>query len=127
MKASELRIGNIFSDGFFIYKAINIHADGFIQALVIGNDGNIYPDSLYSITNHEGIPLTEEWLLRFGFTEDISNYTWDKLTGFDSVDYMFTIDTYPHRDGYFFHGLRLDYVHQLQNAFALTGNELTIS
>lgn len=78
-----------------------------------------------------GIPLTEEWLLKFGFTKKIESETltvfWighNKLTH----DYLFEV---KHIEGYpFFYrnGTHaIHYVHQIQNLYyALTNQELTI-
>ena len=68
----------------------------------------------------EPIPLTEDWLIRFGFAYDKKRKCWDK----DG----FIISTYPNG----FHILiagsdyELKYIHTLQNAYALTNEELTI-
>lgn len=76
---------------------------------------------------YEPIPLTEEWLLKFGcYTSN-----WDDNTSFRlSVNehYVLTInlefETYEIGD---LDILPIKYVHQLQNLyFALTGEELTI-
>jgi hypothetical protein len=119
MKAEELRIGNyLLHDGYFI-KSYSV--DGFIN--VIKN-----------IDNYEPIPLTEEWLLKFGFEKRskekeffiehfyILGYTvvnrsqWKKdmsLEGFGITE----CDNYIPAD--------IKYVHQLQNLYyALTQKEL---
>jgi hypothetical protein len=116
MKASELRIGNLITDidgDVFNIKQENLcdFANGFI--------------------NVEPIPLTEEWLLKFGFTRHHADYS-------NGVIYIknvpdnneFEWGAYPNELG---SGIQiknrklLKYVHQLQNLyFALTGEELTI-
>jgi hypothetical protein len=78
---------------------------------------------------YEPIPLTEEWLVKFGFEED----------GF--IAEYFDVDTYKKNGFAFYYSPIGDslasfglaeiifpkYVHQLQNLyFALTGEELTI-
>ena len=106
MEAKELRIGNyLIHDGYFI-KSYSV--DGFIN--VIKN-----------IDNYEPIPLTEEWLVKFGF---------NKLEGWDDMYYFqigdFQIYEY-NVSGYEFDDFGIKHVHQLQNLyFALTNEELTI-
>ena len=68
---------------------------------------------------HSPIPLTEEWLLRFGFENDPSDYQWifkDK----------FCIDYFQDEEGFWFlPSNRIYTVHQLQNLYhALYGEEL---
>ena len=78
--------------------------------------------------DYKPIPLTEEWLLKFGFNKDLIG--WD-LIGWDKGD--FDLRQYGNESGYRDYGLQFSglgieiiYVHQLQNLyFALTGEELT--
>lgn len=131
MEKTELRIGNlIWHIGLGEAKIIEIRRDG----ITICNPKNeeefkFEPNErLYRI---EPIPLTEEWLLKFGFVflSDIGVY---KL--------KFTIDTQvgdfefagvPKSISFISNGLfasgYIQHVHQLQNLyFALTGEELTL-
>ena len=56
MKSEELRIGNIIKQGRIIsFYESGVHV-GF--------------GATYSFNNIEPIPLTEDWLLRFGFQDD---------------------------------------------------------
>ena len=70
--------------------------------------------------NYCGIPLTEEWLIRFGL-ERKNGYPYKYLDGYIKI-----------RNGqYFFKYYQLEielpYVHTFQNlAYALTGTELTL-
>lgn len=108
MKASELRIGNL------VYKngiATEITADTML-------------DVLRYTTPFEPIPLTEEWLVKFGF----KRFPW----GLVIEDLLFRDDIRNSckelwlevGNGYRVH---IKYLHQLQNLyFALTGKELTI-
>jgi len=111
MDVRELRIGN--------WVKRNEQPEGFqIESrsfIVCERDPLLY----------EPIPLTEEWLIKFGFsgsTIDIS----DKISGcIDSIYFNgICIGTASSE----YSGLhRIKYVHQLQNLyFALTGEELTI-
>jgi hypothetical protein len=102
MKASELRIGNIVR-----YGANNrvLDAELFLQLLKY-------------TTPFEPIPLTEEWLLKFGF--EFTNGYGFKIFG----NWLQKED-----DVYFYNVngnfVQINYVHQLQNLyFVLTGEEL---
>ena len=115
MKASELRIGNLI-----------------IHSLPFGSDKikKVTAFDLAYITENTKeeycpIPLTEEWLLKFGF---------EKQHNEEDFDYWFKNDfsndiIWEHSEG-FCHNLNyggdIKYVHQLQNLyFALTNEELT--
>jgi hypothetical protein len=129
MKANELRLGNLVyitdETYSFFYKQeteINIHN-------LIYLCGETKEPIEYTI---EPIPLTEEWLLKFGFEETDPKtfmdglYSRKKGDGFYinketmsycTFDYEGTIDDI----------IKIQYVHQLQNLyFAVTGEELTM-
>ena len=105
MKAEELRIGNWVFNKAHERKQLN----------------EIYTDcSIY-----DPIPLTEEWLLRFGFKcfdiDEIGTYKKGVFVLVPNAKTHFTC-TYSGRMLRF-----ITCVHQLQNLyFALTGQELTI-
>jgi len=123
MKATELRIGNyiyfdhpanddLFVDGIKFVDGIN---DGFV----------ICENNNYDLNNCFGRQLTEEWLLKFGFTRQSNAYNCHHKNDFsiwspkgsNRFDLNDTINNVP----------EIMYVHQLQNLyFALTGNELTL-
>jgi hypothetical protein len=117
MEAKELKIGN------YLLKATNDdYFEVNLKDLKIINTGE---------SKSRPIPLTEEWLLKFGFSkrESFSYSEW--YMGINPVtrDWMFDITwiegyDYPfYRNGHF----SIKYIHQLQNLyFALTGTELTI-
>ena len=119
MNANELRIGNLVYYCLKDEKYIN--KIGGIDIYSI-EDNEEYQES------HEPIPLTEEWLLKFGFVRIDSNYEKEWLllhknikTG--TVDFLLNE---PHTGKY--KVTVLEYVHQLQNLyFALTGEELEIN
>jgi len=104
MEAKELRIGNW------------VKLDSGTETIIRGGGINAIEMQQLRV---EPIPLTEEWLLKFGFYK--SNVT-------------ARIDLYPEDDGVYFYfnidpakRVKIEYVHQLQNLFfALTGEELTI-
>ena len=113
MEAKELRIGNwvLVENDHETIKAITQTA--FLCVLDGKGDGymqlhkDVYP-----------IPLTEEWLIKFGFERwnDVYNF-YHKLNGVEIEN----------GNIYVGHGNEIKYVHQLQNLyFALTNKELTI-
>ena len=140
MKANELRIGNI------VDRTCR-RGDVYLPAN--------YPMKVYEITSFEcllydikkhpsqlktmpveglrdvfGIPLTEEWLLKFGFLSDGDGFLKDikhnelfiHLNHFNEV--IFQIG---YKDNWSMN-MSIRYVHQLQNLyFALTGEELSVN
>ena len=110
MEAKELRIGNLVYDnlgGILKIKGINTDSD---------------------LSHLKPIPLTEEWLIEFGF-EEVSNEWF--LDGFN-------FHLYLSKTGLVIRGLvifsknvsnlKINYVHQLQNLYyALTNEELKIN
>ena len=100
MRAEELRVGNLVFDGITNEKVSS-------SMLHYG----------WRNENYKGIPLTEEWLLKFGFDKDIftCGYKADIVKGILYLDYGEIELT------------EVKHVHQLQNLyFALTGEELKI-
>ncbi len=117
MNANELRTGNYIlistlqEDGDFKNELFSVNSTIIRDAEHYGSEWNAEP-----------IPLTEEWLLKFGFEKInhridgiIYKKAWLRLTEVLMADW---------RGGYIG---RIECVHQLQNLyFALTGEELTI-
>ena len=105
MKATEFRIGNL------------VNYDGNVIRLELEHFADFYH---YPAENrkYDYIPLTEERLLKFGFES--------LLSGAGYVQNCTEIG-YNHNGFYIIaSGLKIKYVHQLQNLyFALTGEELT--
>lgn len=92
MKQQELRIGNWVNPE----HPYQIDANTF---------QNVLNDSL----DENAIPLTEEWLLKFG------------------VESIYDFKIYNDDGDVFYYAVGCEYVHQLQNLyFALTGEELEI-
>ena len=125
MNANELRIGNLVGFGSTNCRVYEIQENCFYA---IYNDGGSLKNTTCKL---QPIPLTEEWLLRFGFEKTNTdgdnawlnlryrflNFASDESVGFKKV--YLTLNN------------RMDiiclYVHQLQNLyFALTGEELTL-
>ena len=126
IKANELRIGNF------------IEYDGRIfQIDTISNEFPTLNTDEFGIgvvdwNNIQPIPLTEEWLLNFGFgiDEEYDNTFIDNTSLKNEIirvsidSHYFTIDLFC---GQVLEIPNIKYVHQLQNLyFALTGEELTI-
>lgn len=122
IKKSELRIGNwIEAENHNRQKVIIQVDDGFCIDFAQRNNSN-------------PIPLTEEWLIKFGFEEYID---FGRKTGnFDKVPlcgFTYSINTNKvmimHKGNNISHWLdiQIKYVHQLQNLyFSLTGEELEV-
>lgn len=126
IKASELRIGNLleFSNGIEPAKIVMVGRRFFSSAAIEKEDGDFNVTPYY-----RGIPLTEEWLIRFGFKKKEEEYgmhyehkfCWAYLFG-DGFEIEMIVT-----GGRFNLFKTFQYVHQLQNViFALTGKELIL-
>lgn len=119
IQANELRIGNYVTTGITQTQVEGItkhDPERFYVDL-------LYVKSLIPIAEIEPIPITEEWLLRFGFEKDSrltyknknKFYIWECNDPNDSI----------YKQGFYWEEIHLPYVHKLQNLyFALTGKEL---
>jgi len=152
MKANELRIGNLITIDNSVYwpklrdlplivthigQTMNIKGESShsVGCEHINQKPNTYYET-YSqfIENIKPIPLTEEWLLRFGFEKDDSGvdiFDQDYCEWYQKEFPTIGILCQSSDKSYIFDEnsdtLRLKYVHELQNLnFALTGEELTI-
>jgi len=111
--ANELRIGNYIKSG-------DLEAQITAQGILYLKRGNM---------KAKPIPLTEEWLYKFGFkVGEVEDY-FDKNIGIKKIlaihlkDKEFIIGY----GIYWTYHFKIKYVHQLQNLyFALTGEELII-
>jgi hypothetical protein len=121
MKASELRLGNW----------VEQPNDGVTRVTAVLNDLQIKTETGYVDKYCRPIPLTEEWLLKFGFKDLPVNYMgfYEFKIGTFSIireqdEYCFPYETYSGDNI----DLEIKHVHQLQNLyFALTGEELELS
>jgi hypothetical protein len=117
MKANELRIGNLV-----LSKGVPVQIEEIMWETVRHCFGE------FPIDYVEPIPLTEEWLLKFGFEIKLDNFNWNAGIGINEIgDFKLAL---RHTDNFgWFYKSRctpIKYVHQLQNLyFALTGEELT--
>jgi hypothetical protein len=114
MKAQELRIGNYIIDEFGDEVRVSTI---FPDTVVISDRGN--NNILNELVECKPIPLTEDWLLKFGFTETHECYY--QLNGLlleHTASNNFNVNDCL---------CWISEVNQLQNLyFALTGEELTI-
>ena len=118
MESSELRIGNLVYEKYPSYLDYEV-----VDIWYIGRD--------LSLDYINPIPLTEEWLLKFGFNRHHDDYSNDVIfikNVHNNTEFEWGV--YPNELG---SGIQiqnrklLKYVHQLQNLYhALTGEELTI-
>jgi hypothetical protein len=118
MKATELRIGNKITDGFFEYTLTKIGED-IVEGYIEEND-NVYYGLKFE--NVEPIKLTEQWLEDFGPLE-IDGYPINYAI-YDN--HLYEGDGKVNANCQMISRIPIPYVHQLQNLyFALTGKELT--
>jgi hypothetical protein len=110
MKASELRIGNYVE---FCSVGIPTGNTGQVEGGTIASFEECYIRLL-------PVPLTEEWLLKFGFER---RNNWFRKGDFSYEDNKIYLSFGCHCEGP--EETDIKYVHQLQNLyFALTGEEL---
>jgi hypothetical protein len=113
MKAQELRIGN-----WIQFR----HTETPVR-ITLGDFVREYNNE--HLEDYEPIPLTEEWLVKFGFEFDKGCSYWKseiELTKDTMEEYFTAFDC----RGFGLCEKEIKHVHQLQNLyFALTGEELT--
>jgi hypothetical protein len=122
MKANELRIGNLVDLGNRIAKVIEIN-----HLICVVVDLEETQDTIEDYERVKGIPLTEEWLLKFGFTDE-DDYL--ELQIHESLSIIYVGYLALIIDGVIIqvNNTNSDKVHQLQNLyFALTGEELILN
>ena len=141
MKVNELRIGNYLLCG----NKTDLLGDLRRVVMVLGVDNSsiMYCEnyetsgvfkSSFLAENFSPIPLTEEWLVRFGFVHDTFGWYSIKIETYCYLSIGFK--KYPHiefceniciYDHDFDRAKICQHVHTLQNLyFALTGEELTL-
>jgi hypothetical protein len=127
INAEELRLGNYVNvprkdQSPFRIDAFESLSKTFIKvAMIHPIHGKFFHPLTWYGDDLKPIPLTEEWLVNFGFTFKSYGYgieEW-KQWNFDG----FSLNGFTHSQT----GVDLKYVHQLQNFyFALFGQELTL-
>ena len=126
IKSNELRLGNyVFDDLNTPMKVARIETQDYTD-WNNGNDFNVIIEPLdgngkaYYESVINAIELTEEWLERFGFEILVGWLDVWRKDGFDRFEL-----TEIH-DEYFFNDTKIEFVHQLQNAFfCIEQTELT--
>lgn len=128
MKENQLRIGNFIdehNDEFLIITGINEGDVYFISSQII-NPGIALPVK-NKIERIKPIPLTEEWLLKFGFIEDEDGWHHDGSGYHFGLRKIYGEFVYFHSNGTPC-SQDINQVHKLQNLFfAINGEELTIN
>jgi hypothetical protein len=120
--ANELRIGNIVD---YFSESADTWLDNHC---LTANDILCLDDRTVDRANP--IPLTEEWLIRFGFEkEEINTRQGSTEMGFvKSIMMVLKANENYYAAPYGFPNANIMHIHTLQNAFfALTQNELTLS
>lgn len=112
MKANELRLGNLVLNGGSNIKDITPQTiSDFDNKLIVLNP----------------IPLTEEWLLKFGFEKQMMWTYAINIIGNKKLIYYLGEKGWSVGNKNYSDFSNLNYVHQLQNLyFALTNQELEI-
>jgi len=134
IKPNDLRIGNVLKR----YDGEIVIVENINEAGINGEFDLCW--STYIYNELSGIPLTEEWLLKFGFEKGIQKAStntmyFDKKYNNTNLYYIL-VDKFPDCSIYLYVELLqselclrdIKYVHQLQNLiFALTGEELILN
>lgn len=108
MKATELRIGNLF---------IEKYSGQIIKVIGLNEKTITFEGKFKNEWQAEPIPLTEEWFYNFGFI--IFNSSNEKG--------LIVVNKLVNPLKYSIFGREIKYVHELQNwYFLLTGEELTL-
>lgn len=115
IKANELRLSNLV-----------LHKGKICSVLEIGEEWSRIDNDQLNTRNSEiePIPLSEEWLVKFGWSEENKTRFIPPL-GFSYFRDGFRLINSEEGTFSVFYN-KIEYVHQLQNLyFALTGEELT--
>lgn len=127
MKANELRIGN------YIYS---LETQNFQRITGVTEEHPFFDSITFDYPNYdeiESIPLTEEWILKFGFVYNGWNYYFGKYVFHaqgkkDNNEFLNTEFGIRKENKIIVISYHINFVHQLQNLyFALTGAELTFA
>lgn len=115
IEANELRLGNYLTDNYNVERKIVAISENDISL-----DEKNHKKGLDFV---KPIPLTEEWLLKFGFDKHHEGYYIDHKDLNASI-YLWHENDFWHMSHF---KNKFQFVHHLQNIFhALTGEELTI-
>jgi hypothetical protein len=134
MKASDLRIGNFIGWYEPNQELLPVKINGIVGQMIYAQVNGTFQRCHENYQSWKPIPLTKEWLLKFGF-EKVNN----ELTNIAPLNLPCTFNL-PNTPFNFCQGklilttgtgdfcVNTEYVHQLQNLyFALISEELTIT
>lgn len=125
MNSNELRIWNyVYDVNEKVSRVEQISSYNICDLTTISSKrGILHTSDIYPI------PLTEEWLLKFGFVLKMDNYNWNAAIGKNAIwDFKLAL-RFSDEIGWFYNSKAtpIKYVHQLQNLyFALNAEELEI-
>jgi hypothetical protein len=136
MKTSELRIGNFINGIYSNYdENLEIEENETICKVTSLDNSDLFDYQIY-VESDEGIelfdefepiPLTEEWLLKFGFKKIGVNFQLKSFCLWYSSYEKCYVWRFMNVGEDADRKVCLDYVHQLQNLyFSLTGEELKL-
>jgi hypothetical protein len=118
MKVNEFRLWNLVKYEGKVYEIDSISKEFPTLNTIEFGIGVVDWDNI------EPIPLTEEWLVKFGFKK-MNNIDWQSKVGGINFYCRFNKEWYSSIGGIYLSD-RIQYVHTLQNLiFALTNQELT--
>lgn len=112
----ELRIRNYF-------KPLKESQDEFVEVVEIHSSGHVYCEDsagiIFNSDEFELIPLTQEWLLKFGFYIKYDQYYSIECDNgyFQCLDFLFVGTGVQVFDDNSVKVVLLEYVHDLQNFF----------
>lgn len=128
IKAAELRIGNfLHGDNDPDMYVVSIDANSGVEMGFLGmslDEANDYGLWHYDFSDLKPIPLTEEWLVKFGY-EDKNKHNFFGTLGLLISNKHYYVSFTSENGVCIFQKHEIKSVHQLQNLyFALTGEEL---
>ena len=127
LTANELRIGNLVN-----YQGKIIKIEGIHNRTIYHSNRQVDQVGVDGYKTFEPIPLTEEWLFKFGFEKDKYDYFHHIkskiIIGHTTTDEFFEYEYLTGFQNSHTEMCELKYVHQLQNLYyCLCGKELQIN
>lgn len=127
LTANELRIGNYLN-----YQGKIIKVEGIHNRTIYHSDRQFDQVGVEKYITFEPIPLTEEWLFKFGFEKDKYDYFHHIkskiIIGHTTTDEFFEYEYLTGFQNSHTEMCELKYVHELQNLYyCLCGKELQIN
>ncbi len=129
IESKELRIGNLVGMKTTELKEWikDMELENIDNSFSVSSVDNVYTNCISNglefevfSSDVEPIPLTEEWLVKFGFELDQDgSYLFDKMAIFLDKRFKFNLylQTEESSSKWFEIGLRVNHVHQLQNLY----------